>query len=60
METEILGFPSEITSLETPKDLTKLSKKSLATKVALRAPSLIKKSINLQYLVNVSTWVKIA
>ena len=43
-----------------PKSHTSLSRKSFATEGALRAPSLIKQGINLQYLVYLSTQVKIA
>ena len=51
---------SEINSSGTPKNLTILSNKSIATEEALRAPYPTKQGIGLQYLVNVSTQVRIA
>ena len=55
-----LEYLSEITSERTPKNLTIFSKKRIATKKALRAPSSTKRGVSLLYLVNQSTQVKIA
>ena len=55
-----LRYLFEIISAGTPKNLTALSKKRFATKEALRAPSLTRQVLGLQYLVNQSKEVKIA
>ena len=55
-----LGYLFEITSARIVYSFTILSKKSFATKEALRAPSPTKQGISLLYLVKPSTQVTIA
>ena len=54
-----LGYLSVINLAGIPKNITKFSKNSFATEEALRAPYPTKKDKSLQYLVNLSTQIKI-